>query len=86
MGVSLNCMGKITKRGNHSLRRMLVLGARAVLNWCHKKDDNLSIWLQKIKAKMHSCKCVTALANKLARIIWAVLANQTAFDPKQASA
>ncbi|MCC2603928.1 IS110 family RNA-guided transposase [Planctobacterium marinum] len=80
----MNRMGKITKRGNQSLRRMLVLGARAVLNWCHKHDDNVSKWLQKIKAKMHSCKCVTAFANKLARIIWAVLAKQTPFDAKLA--
>ena len=38
-------MGGITKRGNQSIRKMLILGARAVLNWCEKTDDNLRRWL-----------------------------------------
>lgn len=81
-----NRLGKISKRGNAGLRRMLIHGARAVLNWCHKKDDNLSLWLQRLKERMHSCKSVVALANKLARIIWVVLAKKTTFDVKQACA
>lgn len=81
-----NRMGKITKRGNRCLRKMLIIGVRAVLNWCDSKDDALNLWLQKIKAKMHNCKCVTAFANKLARIIWAVLATNMPFDAKKACA
>ena len=79
-------MGKITKRGNQSLRKMLIIGARAVLNHCDNKDDPLNIWLKKIKSRMHNCKCVTAFANKLARIIWAVLSHQHPFDVKKACA
>lgn len=81
-----NRLGKITKRGNASLRRALILGARAVLNWCDKKDDNLNKWLQKLKERMHSCKSVVALANKLARIVWVVLAKGTTFDAAKACA
>ena len=81
-----NRLGKITKRGNASLRRALILGARAVLNWCDKKDDNLNKWLQQLKERMHNCKSVVALANKLARIIWVVLAKETTFDVSQACA
>ena len=81
-----NKLGKITKRGNASLRRALVLGARAVLNWCDKKDDSLNLWLQKLKERMHNCKSVVALANKLARIIWVVLAKETTFDVNKACA
>lgn len=81
-----NRMGKITKRGNRCLRKMLIIGARAVLNWVDTKEDNLNRWCQKIKAKMHGCKCVTALANKLARIIWAVLTTQQPFDASKACA
>jgi len=81
-----NRLGKITKRGNQSLRKMLIHGARTVLNWCEKKNDNLSKWLQAIKQRMHGCKSVVALANKLARIIWAVLVNKTPFNVNKACA
>jgi len=81
-----NRMGKITKRGNSTLRKYLIHGARTVLNWCDKKDDVLSNWLKKLKERMHGCKAVVALANKLARIIWSVLATKTEFDVKKACA
>ncbi|WP_158769517.1 IS110 family transposase [Paraglaciecola sp. L1A13] len=79
-------MGGITKRGNQSLRKMLILGARAVLNWCDKTNDNLRRWAQHIKKRMHGCKAVVALANKLARIIWVVMAKEVEFDVKKACA
>lgn len=81
-----NRLGKISKRGNKSLRKMLIHGARTVLNWCHKKEDSLSLWLQKLKVRMHSCKAVVALANKLARVIWVVLSHKTEFDVTKACA
>lgn len=79
-----NRMGKITKRGNSTLRKYLIHGARTVLNWCEKKNDVLSHWLQKLKVRMNGCKAVVALANKLARIIWSVLISQQPFDVKKA--
>ena len=87
----LNRIGKISKRGNPMLRQMLISylqnkGARAVINWCNKKQDKLSCWLQKITAKMHHCKATVALANKLARIIWVVLAKQDTFNVNKACA
>ena len=65
---------------------MLIHGARAVLNWCDKKNDNLSKWIQNIKRRMNNCKSIVALANKLARIVWSVLANKTSFDASKACA
>lgn len=82
----LNRMGKITKRGNSTLRKYLIHGARTVLNWCDKKDDVLSCWLKKLKERMHGCKAVVALANKLARIIWSVLSSKQPFDVTKACA
>jgi transposase len=79
-------LGKITKRGNKTLRMLLIHGARTVLNWCDKKDDQLSCWLQALKKRMHGCKAVVALANKLARIVWSVLAKKQNFDLKLACA
>lgn len=69
-------MRGITKRGNRILRKMLIHGARTVLNWCEGKTDKLSLWLQELKRRTHPCKVIVALANKLARIAWAVLATK----------
>jgi len=66
----------ISKRGDRTLRKLLIHGARTVLNWCEKKNDELNLWLKTLKKRMHPCKVVVALANKLARIVWAVLAKK----------
>jgi transposase len=67
-------MTGMSKRGNRNLRRMLLHGARAVVNWSADKTDALSLWIQSLSKRMHFCKVVVAVANKLARMIWAVLA------------
>ncbi|MBQ0754449.1 MAG: IS110 family transposase, partial [Gammaproteobacteria bacterium] len=59
--------------------------ARTVLNWSSKKNDPLSQWLNKLMATKHPCKVVVSLANKLARIIWAVLTTRKPFDVALAS-
>ena len=69
----------ITKRGNRALRKMLIHGARAVLNWCGKKNDKLSLWLKALSLRAHPCKVVVALANKMARIAWAILATKQVY-------
>jgi transposase len=81
-----NHIGGISKRGNNSLRRLLIHGARSVLNWCEKKDDKLSLWLKELAKRMTSNKAAVALANKLARIIWSVLSKKEVFNIKQACA
>lgn len=53
-----NRIGEITKRGNSTLRKYLIHGARTVLNWHDKKDDLLS---KKTKKANDSCKAVVAL-------------------------
>ena len=68
-------LGRISKRGDPYLRMLLIHGARSVL--CHAKRaaaqrDRLRSWaLEREKARGHN-KAAVALANKLARIIWAV--------------
>lgn len=76
----------ISKRGNQSLRKHFIHGARAVLNWCHKKNDPLSLWLQQLLRKKHPCVVIVALANKMARIAWAMLTKKQNFDPKLCTA
>ena len=70
----------ISKRGDRYLRSLLVHGARSVVIRAAKKDDRLSRWINKVKAKRGFNKAVVALANKMARIGWAVLVNKTTYQ------
>ena len=70
----------ISKRGDRYLRSLLVHGARSVVIQATKKDDRLSRWINKVKAERGFNKAVVALANKMARIGWAVLVNKTVYQ------
>lgn len=69
----------ITKRGNGFLRSLLIHGARSVVRHADKKDDALSRWINRIKATRGANKAAVALANKMARIGWAMIVNKTDF-------
>jgi transposase len=71
----------ISKRGDRYLRSLLVHGTRAVVRQAVGKDDRLSRWINRIKAQRGHNKAVVALANKLARIGWAVLAQRSVYQP-----
>jgi len=70
----------ISKRGDRYLRSLLVHGARSVVIQAAKKDDRLSRWINKVKAERGFNKAVVALANKMARIGWAVLVNKSVYQ------
>lgn len=70
----------ISKRGDRYLRSLLVHGARAVVMQAATKDDRLSRWINRLKVERGFNKAVVALANKMARIGWAVLANKTVYQ------
>jgi len=73
----------ISKRGNQYLRRMLIHGARAALPSVAEYDTSLGRWLKGLLARVHRNVAVVALANKLARIAWAVLRREEAFMAKE---
>ena len=73
----------ISKRGNAYLRTLLIHGARSVIKCCHDKSDPLSRWLQALVERRGFNKAAVALANKNARILWA-MARQD--QPYQAAA
>lgn len=62
----------ISKRGNRYIRTLLIHGARAVLKNCSGKTDQLSLWLQALIERRGFNKAAVALANKNARILWAM--------------
>ena len=71
----------ISKRGDGYLRKLLVHGARAVLRHAKDRDDALSRWLNTLAARKHVNVATVALANKTARVAWAMMHNDTAYDP-----
>ena len=56
------------------------MGHDPVFNWCVKKYFVLSLWLQELEKRTRSCKVTVAVANKLARVMSAVMANGQSFD------
>jgi transposase len=71
----------ISKRGNSYLRRLFIQGARAVLQQRTKQTSGLSAWLAQLVGRTHRNVAAVALANKLARIAWAVLAKDEPYRP-----
>ena len=74
----------ISKRGNRYLRTLLIHGARSVLKQCAGKSDPLSTWLQALIARRGFNKAAVALANKNARILWALANKGDAYRPQPA--
>jgi len=72
----------ISKRGDRYLRSLLIHGARAAVIQAVHKEDALSCWINRIRATRGFNKAVVVLANKLARIGWAVLANNTVYQAR----
>jgi transposase len=71
----------ISKRGNSYLRRLFVHGARAVLQHSDNQAPGLRAWLARLSARAHKNVVTVALANKLARIAWAVLSKGEVYRP-----
>ena len=72
-------LGRISKRGDAYLRMLLVHGARAVLSRARSvtAPDRLRSWALALERRAHHNKATVALANKIARIAWAVSVRQT---------
>jgi transposase len=62
----------ISKRGNPYLRRLFIHGARSVFMHLNRQEHRIGYWLDELEARTHRNVAVGALANKLARIAWAV--------------
>lgn len=66
-------LGAITKQGNRYIRKMLVVGATSVLRVAAKRKGALADWINALRARKPERLTAVALANKLARICWAVM-------------
>lgn len=76
-------LGKISKRGNRYLRKLFVQAAWVILvkpmSW---ERNGLAAWIEAAKKRLHHNVLAIALANKLARITWAVLSGERPFQAR----
>src|SRR5258707_771859 len=76
-------LGRISKRGNRYLRTLIMQGARVILlrpaNWA---KHSFGLWLTAAAQRLHHNVLATALANKLARIAWTVLAQGRSYEAR----
>ncbi len=75
----------ISKRGDPYLRKLLVHGARSVIYHAQNKEDGLSRWVLSLEARSHTNVASVALANKTARIAWAMIRNGTDYQEELAA-
>ena len=67
-------LGRTSKRGERTIRRLLIIGASAVVRWAARKGAPEGSWLQRMLTRKPRMLVAVALANKMARIVWALLA------------
>lgn len=83
------CLLGISKRGDAYLRSLLVHGARAVLSWVRRRQQagqsEAPPWLARLLAQGHVNRAAVALANKTARIVWAMAVTGSAYRPAEAT-
>jgi transposase len=65
-------LGKTSKMGQRDIRRLLIIGAMAVVRWASRNGAPQGSWLARMLARKPRLLVATALANKMARIAWAI--------------
>jgi len=63
------------------LRTLFIHGARSVLQHCGNKTDRFSLWAKALEERRGFNKACVAIANKLARVSWVVMAREEEFNP-----
>ena len=66
-------LGAVSKRGERTIRRLLILAASAVIRWAGQRRAQAGSWLARMLARKPKMLVTVALANKTARIVWALL-------------
>ena len=72
-------LGRITKMGQRDLRRLLVLGAMAVIRHARRRKEITDPWLCRMLAEKPAKLVAVALANKIARTIWALVVKKESY-------
>ena len=72
-------LGKISRQGNERLRQLLVLGATSVVRQVRPEQGKGSAWLQALVQRRPRKVVAVALANKMARVVWAMMTSGEAY-------
>jgi transposase len=72
-------MGGISKMGDRYLRHLLVVGATAIVRYTRRKATAVSVWASRLLERKPARLVTVAVANKMARIAWAVMARQETY-------
>ena len=75
----------ISKRGDKYLRTLLIHGARSVLWAAQRNKAPVDRWVQGLLDRRPTNVAAVAMANKTARIVWAMLAKERHYDPSHVS-
>jgi transposase len=75
-------LGRITKMGNREIRKLLVLGATSMVYRAEVWNSVAGAWLRKLLERRPTRLVTVALANKMARIAWAVMTRNEVYRPK----
>ena len=67
-------LGRTSRMGERTLRRLLIIGASGVVRWAQRKGVPAGSWLARMLARKPPMLVIVALANKMARIAWALIA------------
>ncbi|TFV65489.1 IS110 family transposase, partial [Bradyrhizobium frederickii] len=68
-------LGQISKMGERTLRRLLIIGASAVVKLARRRGASQGRWLERMLARKPPMLVAVALANKMARTVWALMVN-----------
>jgi transposase len=79
-------LGAVSKRGERTIRRLLILGASAVVRWARQRGTPVGSWLARMLARKPTMLVTVALANKMARIVWALLVKGGVYQAPAAAA
>jgi transposase len=80
-------LGRVSKAGQADIRRLLIIGAMSRLTWRGRKSIRENSWLARMMTKKPKMLVAIALANKMARTIWAMLTKQEDYrDPELTAA
>jgi transposase len=73
-------LGRTSKMGQRDIRRLLITGAMAVVRWAARKGAAEGSWLARMLAKKPRLVVAIALANKMARSVWAMLTKDESYQ------
>ena len=74
-------LGRISKMGQRDLRRLLISGAMATVRWAVRRGATKDPWLARMLARKPRMLVAVALANRMARIAWALMTKNEHYRP-----